>query len=82
MTTIIGLIAATLATISFIPQVIQAFKTHNTKGISLPMYIIFVIAVFLWTIYGLLIKDPVVLIANAIVFVLALSILMMKIRYG
>lgn len=78
----IGLLAGALTTISFIPQVLQALKTRNTKGISLPMYMIFVSGVLLWLIYGLLIQEPPVYIANAITFVLSLSILIMKIRYG
>jgi len=82
MTTLLGLLAGALTTISFIPQALQALKTRNTKGISLPMYMIFVSGVLLWLIYGLLIDEPPVYIANAITFVLSLSILMMKIRYG
>ncbi len=82
MTQIIGLLAGALTTISFIPQVLQTLKTRNTKGISLPMYMLFVTGILLWLIYGLLIQEPPVYIANAITFVLALTILMMKIKYG
>lgn len=82
MTQILGLLAGALTTVSFIPQVLQVLKSKNTKGISLPMYIIFVSGVLLWLIYGLLIQEPPVYIANAITFVLSLTILMMKIKYG
>lgn len=82
MVTLLGLLAGALTTISFIPQVMQTLKTKNTKGISLPMYMIFVSGIMLWLIYGLLIQEPPVYIANAITFVLSLSILMMKIKYG
>lgn len=49
----IGPIGALLTTISFIPQVLQVLKTKDVSGISLGMYIIFVLGVILWTAYGL-----------------------------
>ena len=48
----IGPIGALLTTISFIPQVLQVLKTKDVSGISLGMYIIFVLGVILWTAYG------------------------------
>ncbi|MGL5645777.1 PQ-loop domain-containing transporter, partial [Cetobacterium sp.] len=45
---IIGIIAATLTTIAFFPQVIQVIKSKDTKSISLTMYILFVTGVLLW----------------------------------
>ena len=82
MITALGLMAGILTTISFVPQVVQCAKTHNTAGISLPMYIIFVIGIFLWLVYGLLINQPPVWLANSVTLILAFSILIMKIRYG
>ena len=40
---ILGYLAATLTTISFVPQALLIIKTKDTKGISLPMYIMFTI---------------------------------------
>ena len=39
----IGMIAACLTTLSFVPQAIQVIKTKDTSGISLIMYSMFVI---------------------------------------
>ena len=39
--TIIGLLAATCTTISFLPQAIKVIKTKQTKDVSLLMYSIF-----------------------------------------
>lgn len=80
--TIIGFAAATLTTIAFLPQVIQTWKTRSTKDISLGMFLIFTTGVFLWLVYGLLIKDPPVIAANAVTLVLVMIILLFKIRYG
>ena len=43
----IGIIAAFLTTLSFIPQAWQVIKTKDTSGISLGMYAMFVAGVFL-----------------------------------
>lgn len=80
--TIIGLLAGTLTTISFFPQVIKTIKTKETKDLSLTMYIVLATGIFLWTTYGVLIKDVPVILANSISFVLASIILILKIRYG
>lgn len=81
MDTYIGYIAATLTTISFLPQAIQVFKTKNVASISLGMYCIFTTGVLLWLIYGVLQKDAPIIIANAVTLVLACAILVMKWRY-
>lgn len=77
----IGIIAAILTTASFVPQAIQVIKTKDTKGISLVMYICFVLGVFLWTIHGININDYAIIAANGITFVLASIILCYKIKY-
>ncbi|MFT4762292.1 MAG: MtN3 and saliva related transmembrane protein [Paraglaciecola sp.] len=79
--TIIGLIAASFTTVSFLPQAIQVIKTKDTKGLSLSMYLIFTTGVFLWLVYGLLVQDIPLIISNLITFLLAAVILGMKIRY-
>ncbi|MDH6366027.1 MULTISPECIES: SemiSWEET transporter [unclassified Breznakia] len=75
----VGYIAATLTTISFIPQVIQVVKTKDTSSISLGMYTLFVIGVAMWLVYGLVIGDLPMIISNAITTVLSSVILGYKI---
>ena len=79
--TLIGLVAAACTTFSFLPQAIQVIKTKHTKDLSLAMYLTFSIGVLLWLVYGLLMKDMPVIIANAITLILAFTILIMKIKY-
>lgn len=79
--TIIGLAAATCATVSFIPQALKIIKTKQTKNLSLAMYSIFTTGIFLWLIYGILIKDLPLIIANAITLIFTSTILILKIRY-
>ena len=78
----IGFAAASLTTASFIPQAWLTFRTRDVRGISLSMYSVFTLGVALWLAYGLLLQAWPVVVANAITLVLALSILVMKLRYG
>ncbi len=76
----LGLLAACLTTISFLPQVIQIIKTKDTKSISLKMYILFVTGTILWFVYGFFIKNLPVTLANFITGTLAVTILYYKLR--
>ena len=77
----IGTIAAILTTGSFLPQAFKVIKTKDTEGISLLMYIMNVTGIFLWFIYGLMIRDGALIIANGITFVLSSIILICKLKY-
>lgn len=81
MIDILGYLAAILTTISFVPQALLIIKTKNTKGISLPMYIIFTTGVLFWLIYGIANQIVPVIIANMVTFVLAAIILRFKFKY-
>ena len=50
---LIGLLAAILTTIAFIPQVFKVIKTRSSEGLSLTTYLIFITGVSLWLIYGI-----------------------------
>ena len=79
--TIVGLAAATCTTLAFLPQAIKVIRTKQTKDLSLVMYSVFTLGVFLWLMYGILVEDAPLIIANIITFILAATILIMKIRY-
>ncbi len=82
MTLELGYIAAALTTISFVPQVIKAHKTRHTGDLSLVMYSLFTLGVFLWMVYGILIGAAPVILANAITFALSGYILYLKVKHG
>jgi MtN3 and saliva related transmembrane protein len=77
---IIGYCAAFLTTIAFLPQAIQSWRTRDLSGISVGMYSLFTVGVGLWLIYGLIIEKWPLIMANALTFALALSILVLKLR--
>ena len=77
----IGFFAAFCTTFAFLPQAIKVYKTKSTKDISLYMFLIFTIGVLSWLIYGLIIDDLPVILANAVTLVLSFFILIYKILY-
>lgn len=79
---IIGGIAAFLTTAAYVPQSIKVFREKNTKSLSLGMYIMVTTGLVTWTVYGLMIGSPSLVIANTITSALAASILFMKLRHG
>ncbi len=81
-TTLIGLIAALCTTASFLPPVINTLTSKKTKDISLLMYAILTTGIFFWLVYGILLKDFPLILANVISFSLSVCVLVMKLRHG
>lgn len=80
-TTLIGLIAAICTTSSFLPQVIKILRSKRAKDVSLLMYAILTIGLFLWLVYGFILKDFPLILANSISLTLSLCVLLLKIRH-
>jgi MtN3 and saliva related transmembrane protein len=78
----IGYLAAFLTTVSFLPQVIKTLRTGDTRALSLPMYIILIVGLGSWLVYGLYKGDWPLILANGITFLMASIILVAKIRNG
>jgi MtN3 and saliva related transmembrane protein len=79
---LIGYCAASLTTLSFVPQAWLTFRTRDVRGISLGMYSAFTVGVALWLLYGVLMGAWPIVLANAVTLALASVILGMKLRYG
>jgi MtN3 and saliva related transmembrane protein len=78
---LLGLIAGTLTTISFLPQLVKIVKNKSAKDVSLLMFLIFTLGILLWLVYGILTLTLAIIIANSVTIILALSILILKIKY-
>jgi MtN3 and saliva related transmembrane protein len=77
----IGLAAALLTTLSFVPQVVRCWRTRDTRAISLPMYLVFALGIALWLVYGLMLHDLPITLANGATLLLAAAVLVLKFRY-
>ncbi len=78
---LLGLTAGALTTIAFVPQVIRTWKLKSANDPSLGMYCILCTGVLLWLIYGLIIKDIPIIVANSVTLSLVLIILYFKLTY-
>ena len=75
------LIAAVCTTVSFIPQLMQTWRTKKAGDVAWGMLITFTLGTILWLIYGILIRSMPVAVANAATLLLTLTILLLKIHY-
>lgn len=78
---LIGSLAAVCTTISFVPQLVRVWKLRSAREISLIMFLVFSIGVFLWLVYGIFIGSFPVILANAVTLALSLAILGLKLRF-
>lgn len=75
----IGFLAAILTTFSFLPQAALTLRTRKTDELSLTMYLMFSLGVVCWLLYGLVLKDLAIILANSATLLFSLPILVVKI---
>jgi MtN3 and saliva related transmembrane protein len=80
--TVLGLIAGSLTTLSFAPQVARAWRTGSTADLSLLMLVVFLAGVLLWIVYVLVRADPVIIAANVVTAALIGLLLSLKRKNG
>jgi MtN3 and saliva related transmembrane protein len=78
---ILGLIAGTITSITFLPQVIQIWKTKSAKDLSAPMLYLLVLGVSLWLTYGILINDAPIIYTNSMVLGMSLLMIYFKFKF-
>jgi MtN3 and saliva related transmembrane protein len=76
----LGLLAGTLTTVAFVPQVVKTWRTRSADDFSLGMLVAFATGVGLWLAYGLLLRAWPISIANGATLLLVLVILGVKLR--
>lgn len=80
--TIIGASAATLTMFSFVPQIVKSFKTKSVKDLSEITLLQLFLGALLWAVYGIHLKNIVIITANIITLITVIILLVMYIRYG
>jgi MtN3 and saliva related transmembrane protein len=78
----LGICAGTLTTIAFLPQLVKVWRSKSAKDISMTWLVTFTAGVSLWLIYGLLLGQMPIVLANAVTLGLTVVILGFKLRYG
>jgi MtN3 and saliva related transmembrane protein len=79
---LLGILAGTLTTISFIPQVFRIVQTRSAHDISWGMFTVFAAGTALWFAWGIAQGALPVIVANFITLVLSVVIMVLKWRYG
>jgi len=79
---LLGMAAACCTTFAFVPQVVRIWRTRSTHDISLGMFVVLSAGMLLWLVYGWLIRDTPLVLANGVTLALSLAIVAMKIRNG
>jgi MtN3 and saliva related transmembrane protein len=78
----IGFVAGTLTSIAAIPQLVKTLKTRHVRDISIWQPLLLAFGVGLWMVYGILISDLPLIVANITPLICNVILTGMKIRYG
>jgi MtN3 and saliva related transmembrane protein len=81
LTTMVGFLAGFATRAANLPQVWKTYRKKSAEGLSFRMLLTLAIGVGLWIIYGFLSKSLPLIVTNAVVLLLILSLLGMKLRF-
>jgi MtN3 and saliva related transmembrane protein len=81
LTSLLGFIAGILTTVSFVPQVLHAWRSKRCDDLSWGMLLTFSGGVVLWLVYGIRLRAMPIIVANAVTLALLLIIMALKTRY-
>ena len=81
LTPYVGYLAGALTVVSLVPQVLRAWRTKQTKDLSVRTFLLLITAGVLWLTYGVLASDWPVIATNAGMVLLNSAILTAKLRY-
>lgn len=82
LSSVVGYGAAFCTTFALVPQVARAWRTQATRDVSMGWIAVLGLGTFLWFAYGIMLRDPPLIVANATSFVLVVAILALKLRHG
>lgn len=78
----LGLLASTLATLAFLPQVVKTWRSRSANDFSLVTLVMLEGGCGLWIFYGVLRDAPAIWLGNGVTLALAGFILLVKLRPG
>ncbi len=80
-TDILGLVAGVCTTVAVIPQIRKAWKTKKVEDVSPGMFIVLMVGLFLWVIYGITQDDIPIIATNGVAFCLNGLMLFLMVKY-
>ena len=79
--TTLGLVAGTLTSIAAIPQLVKTLRTRHARDISIWQPLLLAFGLSLWLMYGLLIHDLPLVLANIVPLICNITLTILKVRY-
>jgi MtN3 and saliva related transmembrane protein len=73
--------AACITTLAFLPQIVKVLKTRSAKDVSLFMLLQLSLGVFLWVLYGIHLKNVIIIAANSVTLASLIVLLVLYYRY-
>ena len=81
MTITVGLAAGLLTSVASLPQVFKTWKSRHARDLSIWQPLLLSAGIALWLIYGILIKDIPLILANITPLICNIALTAMKIRF-
>ena len=79
--TFIGYTAGFLTTASFLPQVVRAYRTRSCRDLSWPWLLAFIAGLLLWLLYGIILHNWPMILANSVTLTFCFALVWMKLTY-
>jgi MtN3 and saliva related transmembrane protein len=76
----VGAVAAALTSFGFVPQIVKMWRSKSVRDVSPIMIVQFIAGVLLWTVYGVHLRDPVVMAANLVSLTILIAALLLYFR--
>lgn len=81
MIQLLGLAAGACTSTAALPQLIKAWKTKEVGDISTKMFLLYVVGMTMWLIYGIIQSDLPIIVTNAIGLTFHGMMLYLKLKY-
>ncbi|HBE72934.1 MAG TPA: hypothetical protein DDW31_02395 [candidate division Zixibacteria bacterium] len=75
---LVGFLAGTLTTVSFLPQVVKSLRTRHMGDFNLLFIVLMLAGLVLWTVYGFMLGQLPLIVANGVTIALNLILLWLK----
>lgn len=79
--TMLGLLAATMTTVAFLPQILKNWKTRSAGDLSFGTFGLFTAGLVLWLAYGIIIGNLPIIVSNTITLALNAVNLAQMVKY-
>lgn len=79
---LIGHIGSLLSSITFIPQVVQTWRSRSAADLNIWMLLIVWISTMIWIVYGTMKGLLPVILCNSIICLLSVLLIFFKFRFG